>query len=185
MKRLAFVIAMVGIVDLGSALLYWGARDVSPAKVLWSMARWVAPTAPLQWTTVALGAFVDFAIYAVLVVLFHAMFGHARQARRHWAPIGALFGISAYVAVFHILVPLLIYPAQLPNPATWVAVCACLHAFLIGPLIAYGVLGPWAISADHRHGARPDGVGWPQARSEVQQERRGSTRIRSRSSHPT
>jgi len=127
------------LLDLGVAVLFWAGEGVAPIRIPQSIASWFLGPAAFHggMGTAALGL----AIYLLLVWgMARAYLGLARQRQslvEQPFVHGALYGMTCYLLVFHLFVPLLTSGNTAANSrADWVLACLAAYAFLIGIPIA-------------------------------------------------
>ena len=134
---LCVLAALATALDLAAAVAYWMPWGVTPAQVLRSIASWVlGPHPPATAGVLAVGAGVHFLIYLAMAAVFSRLLANRRFPASPGFAIGSLYGIVAYVVVYQLLVPALVFPMALNRSPAWVATCLMVHALVIGPLMA-------------------------------------------------
>jgi hypothetical protein len=135
---LCLVAALATALDFAAAVAYWSPQGVTPAQVLRSIASWaLGPRPPATALVLAVGAGVHFLIYLAMAAVLSRLLVNRRFPASPGFAIGSLYGIVAYVVVYQLLVPVLVFPLALDRSPAWVAVCLAVHALVIGPLMAF------------------------------------------------
>ncbi|BCT91516.1 hypothetical protein LYSHEL_05400 [Lysobacter helvus] len=130
-------IALGGVVfaaaDLAVAALFWGLRNGIPAiRIPQAIASWVLGSNAAHAGGMAT-AIAGFALYcAVMGVIVDGFVRlHARSARVRASGFigGALYGMAAYVLLFHVCVPLFTAVRETgATPLSWLLACAATFA---------------------------------------------------------
>lgn len=131
---------LAALLDLATALAYWSPHGLGFSHLLRSIASWIlGPRPPDTLVVQAIGLLLHVLIYVSMAMLLDRLL--ARRGRRlsHWFTVGALYGAIAYVLVFRLLVPALVYPITLNQSPPWVVTCVLAHMLVIGPLLAWGL----------------------------------------------
>ncbi|TQM06939.1 hypothetical protein FB548_3314 [Pseudoxanthomonas sp. 3HH-4] len=128
---LAGVVA--GLADLGAAILYWWVIDgVPPLRIPQSIAAWVLGREAFAggMATAVAGTVLFVVLTWGLVRLYASLATAWPSLRRHSVRSGLMYGALAYVAVFHIAVPLFAVegaaPARLDGIGFGLFACAVL-----------------------------------------------------------
>lgn len=135
----AFHVALVALViagiDMTACMIYWQMHGVGPVAVLRAVAGWVlGPRPPATAAVLATGVAVHYLIYLSIVTVFRCTL-----ARRDGTSllISGVYAVMAYVTVYLVLVPLLVFPQHLDRSPQWVTACVLLHGVVLGPLMAW------------------------------------------------
>lgn len=139
--------------DLVVAAAYWMPRGITVERMLQGFAEWVIGVSAYQGgnATALLGAFVYGMALSAALVSFHATTKRWPPLIRHPAASGALFGAACYVALFHVLSPLLTGRSPSAAHVEWIAIC------LVVFVVAIGIPGALLSRALHRGSAQPVG----------------------------
>jgi len=123
----------MALLDLAVAMAYWVPRGIAPSRIPQSIAAWLLGPA-------ALSGGAPTALFGVLVygqLLWGVAMLYAALARRHPLLLrrpfvcGALYGMAAYGAIFHLLAPLLFGTHPVTTPS-WLLTCLLAYATMIG-----------------------------------------------------
>lgn len=138
LSALCALAAVATLVDFAAAAAYWSLHGVTPAQVLRSIASWVlGPRPPATPAVLAIGIGVHFLIYLAMAGVLSRLLASRHFPAAPGFAIGALYGVVAYVVVYQLLVPALVFPRALDRAPGWVAACLAVHALVIGPLLAH------------------------------------------------
>lgn len=121
-------------IDLGIAARYWIPRGLPVERMLQGFAEWVMGTAAYHGgaATALLGAAVYGMALSAVLLAFHALAARIPALVRHPVPFGALYGIAAYLALFHLLAPLLTGRPGSFALLDWVVTCLFAFVTVIG-----------------------------------------------------
>jgi hypothetical protein len=137
MVFLCALAALATALDFAAAVAYWSPQGVTPAQVLRSIASWVlGPRPPATAMVLAVGVGVHYLVYLAMAAVFSRLLVNRRFPASPGFAIGCLYGIVAYVVVYQLLVPALVFPFVTDRSPAWIAVCLAVHALVIGPLMA-------------------------------------------------
>ena len=132
---------LAGVFDLAFAFLFYGARGVSPARILRSVASgWIGRKATTGGAAAAaLGLMTHFFIAIGAASVYYLASRRFPILWRHPVPMGILFGAGSYVFMNYVVIPLSAVPS--PPSFAWDNVLPGLvvHMFLIGLPIALSV----------------------------------------------
>ncbi len=128
-----------GILDISYALLFFGSRGVSPARILQSVASGLLGASSFDGgaSSAALGALlhmVNALLIAAVYVLASRRLPELARRPLQWGP---LYGVGVYVVMNYVVVPLSAAPRRggPPAPVVWITGVLA-HMFLIGLPIA-------------------------------------------------
>jgi len=100
-------VAVSGTLDILSAFVFGGMKDVGPGQIL----RYVA-SGPFGdsmrdggLAAAALGLAVHYALMAIMVTLFFVIASRIEFVRRQWLLSGPLYGIAIYLIMYWVVVP--------------------------------------------------------------------------------
>ena len=121
-------------IDLGVAAGYWAPRGLSPERMLQGFAEWLLGASAYQGgaASALLGALVYGLVLSGVLMLFHALAARIPALVRHPFPLGAAYGIAAYLAIFHVLAPLLTGRHAGFGHPDWIAACLLVFMAVIG-----------------------------------------------------
>ncbi len=121
-------------IDLGIAAGYWAPRGLSPERMLQGFAEWLLGASAYQGgaASALLGALVYGLVLSGVLLLFHALAARVPALVRHPFPLGAAYGIAAYLAVFHVLAPALTGRHPSLDHPDWIAACLLVFMAVIG-----------------------------------------------------
>ena len=132
---------LAGVFDLAFAFIFYGARGVSPARILRSIASgWIGRAATTGGAAAAaLGLATHFLIASGAASVYYLASRRFPILWRHPVPMGILFGVGFYVFMNYVVIPLSAVPS--PPSFAWDNVLPGLvvHMFLIGLPIALSV----------------------------------------------
>jgi hypothetical protein len=140
--------AAAGALDLIYAFVMFGARGVSPMRILQSIASGVLGPAAREGgaETAALGAVLHFAMTFAMALTFALGYLLLPWLRRGTASWGLAYGAGLFVVMNYIVVPLSNAPQALSKPPMEVYLAGLVvHILLVGlpiALIAHAYLGP-------------------------------------------
>ena len=130
--------AVVGVLDLADALIFFGLRGAAPMRICQSIAAGLLGRAAFQggWPTAALGVALHFLIATIIVaVLVIASRSIPALARRPWV-VGPIYGIIAFLVMNLVVVPLSPAAGTFPQGAP-LANGILIHMFGVGVPAAY------------------------------------------------
>lgn len=131
---------LAAALDLATALVYWAPHGLTFSHLLRSIASWVlGPHPPDTLLVQTTGWILHVLIYVSMALVFDRLLARRGYRVAQWFAPGALFGLIAYVLVFRLLVPALVFPVTLNQSPAWVATCVLAHMLVIGPLMAWGL----------------------------------------------
>jgi hypothetical protein len=133
------------VLDLSVAMAYWTPRGLAASRIPQGIASWLLGPAAFYggMLTAVLGVLLYGQLLWGVATLYDAL------ARRHpllWRrPLvcGAVYGIAAYVAIFHLLVPVLTGMRPVAAPL-WTATCLLAYATVVGIPCALCSRAAWA-----------------------------------------
>ena len=131
---------IAGALDITYACLLWWLRaDVSPVRILQSVASGLVGRASYEGgaRTAALGAFLHFFNALVIAAIFVGASRIWPILGRRAALFGPLYGIGVYLVMNYVVIPLSAFPRRSggPPPVVWIT-GVLVHMFLIGLPIA-------------------------------------------------
>lgn len=121
-------------VDLGVAAAYWAPRGLPVERMLQAFAEWVLGTQAYHGgaATALLGAMTYGLVLWGVLALFHALAVRVPALVRHPLPMGALYGIAAYFAIFHLAAPALTGRSPGFAHPDWIMACLLVFTLVIG-----------------------------------------------------
>lgn len=136
---------LAGALDIAAAILT--NPQVPPRTVLQSVAGGLLGPAAWRggWPTAWLGLAAHFAIMLVIAVTFVAAAAAFPALRRLWFPVGLAFGVSVWLAMTFVVVPLSASPLTPPADLTSALKPILIHMLCVGLPIAWvarRMLGP-------------------------------------------
>jgi len=128
-----------GLADLGATALYWASQGVPALRIPQSVAAWVlGREAYAGGMTTAIAGIVLFVVLVWGLVHLYVRVARAwRWLPRHPVRGGLAYGALAYVAIFHVAVPLFAVDGSAPARPDGIAVGLLTCAVLIGLACAW------------------------------------------------
>lgn len=140
-----------GAIDSAFAIVASGAKDVSAARVLQSVASGLLGPDSYRggWPTAVVGTLLHFAMTIAMAAIFIAAARRSALLRQQLLIAGVAYGVLIYFAMRWVVVPLSRFPGDL---RTLNAVELAIHAFGVGLVIALvaRLLGAIPAQAGHR-----------------------------------
>jgi hypothetical protein len=142
----------VGTLDIVFALLFYGSRGVSAARIFQSIASGLLGRASYDGggPAIALGAFLQYVISFGIVATYALVSRRFESLRRHAVVLGPLYGVAVYFVMTRVVVPLSAAPAGKPPHGVVLVAGLLAHMILIGlpsALTARAALPPSARDA--------------------------------------
>ena len=138
---------VVGWLDMGLAMVFWGLRGVPPVRVLQSVASGLlGPAASAGGTATALlGLLLHLSIAGMMVLAYDLVALRLRWLVRRPTLAGPLYGVVLYMAMTWVVVPLSAAPRATPA-AAWIVASVLSHVLLVGLPCAWFVRAAQASS---------------------------------------
>jgi hypothetical protein len=124
---------VVGVLDMGLAMTYWGLHGVSPVRVLQSVASGLlGPAAAAGGLATALfGLLLHLSIAGLMVLAYDLVSLRLRWLVRRPMLAGPLYGTALYLVMTWVVVPLSA-AAQATASASWTVASVLSHVLLVG-----------------------------------------------------
>ncbi len=137
--------AIAGSLDLAFAFTFYGMHGATPLRILQSIASGVLGMNSFSggWMSAALGAFCHYFILAVATYLFLLASRRIAALVKHYLACGLLYGVTIYLFMHYIVVPLSAAPAFKTTPGA-----------VIGELGSHLVVGLAIALVVRRHSPR-------------------------------
>lgn len=122
----------VGTLDLIFAFSFWALRDVSPVRILQSIAAGVQGTAAFAGgaSSALLGAACHYLIATVMVLAYYLAGRRVATLLEHPVRYGLPYGLLLYAAMTWIAVPLSNAPVSQSPDAAWMVASLAMHLVL-------------------------------------------------------
>jgi len=133
---------IAGTLDLTAAFVTWGFKGVSPIRITQSIASGLLGRAAYEGGlgTAAVGTGLHFFIAFSAAVVFYAASRKLTFLTRHAIRWGFLYGITVYMVMYWIVVPLSATPkSKLPPSFLSVVIAVLTHMFCVGLPISLAV----------------------------------------------
>lgn len=141
---------LLATLDLAFAAVFWWLRSgVDPIRMPQLVASWVlGREAALSGglATALLGMALYSHLTTAVVAVYHGLAREAPRLRERPLTMGALYGVTVYVLLFHAAVPAWSAAAPRPQPMAWTVACLIAYPMLVGI--------PTALLVRHRLGRR-------------------------------
>jgi hypothetical protein len=129
---------LAGALDIAYAFGFYALQDVSPLRILQSIASGLLGTEAYRGGagTAVLGAVLHFAIAIVAAAVFHAASRAWHWLIEHPLVAGIVFGLCVYGVMNFVVLPLSAFPHPRTFPPLTVITGLLAHMFLVGVPIA-------------------------------------------------
>jgi hypothetical protein len=131
-----------GALDLTAAFVTWGVKGVSPIRIAQSIASGLLGRAAYEGRlgTAALGIALHFFIAFSATIVFYAASRKLAFLTQHPVRWGFLYGITVYMVMYWIVIPLSAIPkSQRPPSLSGTVIAILTHMFCVGLPISLGV----------------------------------------------
>ena len=137
---------VIGWLDMGLAMVFWGLRGVAPARVLQSVASGLlGPSASAGGSATALlGLLLHLSIAGTMVAAYDLAALRLRWLVSRPTLAGPIYGAMLYMAMNWVVVPLSAAP-RTATPAAWIAASVLSHVLLVGLPCAWLVRAAQAV----------------------------------------
>jgi hypothetical protein len=124
---------VVGVLDMGMAMTFWGLHGVSPVRVLQSVASGLLGPGASDGgqTSALLGLLLHLSIACLMVLAYDLVALRLRWLVRRPALAGPLYGVVLYLVMTWVVVPLSAAPHAAASPG-WTVASVLSHVLLVG-----------------------------------------------------
>ena len=131
--------AVAGALDIATALLFWGLKDVPAERILQGIASGLLGRAAFDGgvLTAALGLALHFSMMAVMVGAYFWASSRAEYLVRRPLFWGAIYGIALLGLMNYVVVPLSAFPGESVFNLVWFLCDLGSHVFFVGIPIAF------------------------------------------------